>query len=235
MQSLHKVVLKLGLVLLLAAVMVEPVAASEWPEIKSPPDSVVSWVGNDMSQNGIPLKIKAFSSSLSVEDVINFYRSEWDDGTNKKPVTNTLADWHIIGRQIDEYYVTVQAKPGVNTNSEGFLSVSKLPAKLQRENTVDFPMLAQSRVISNTESSDPGTSGKTIIIENGFSTQSNVSFYESRLGEQGWKMTRDDLRQMNGKLAKYMYFRLRNKSCHLVISQDNAGNSVITANIVETN
>jgi len=47
-------------------------------------------------------------------------------------------------------------------------------------------------------------------------------------------MTRDEVSQVNGKLAKYMYFRLRGKSCHMVVNQDRNGLSVITANIVET-
>jgi len=161
MNSAKIIFSKIALSLVLIGFFTGTAYASEWPNIKSPPDTTVSWVGNDMVQNGVPLKIKSFSSSLSPEDIINFYRSEWDNESDRKAVINSVADWNIIGKQIGEYYLTVQAKAGVNTNSEGFMSVSKLPARYKKVPAVDFPMLATSRVISNTESKDPGMKAQT--------------------------------------------------------------------------
>jgi len=234
METSKKIILTKIFALMVLFVTGTPVNADEWPKIENPPQAHVVWVGDDLNQNGVPIKIKSFSSQATPEEIINFYNSAWNTGSDLKPVINDFGDWKIIGKQIGDYYLTVQAKQGEQTSSEGFLSVSKLPTYKGEEITTDFPKLGGSEILSKTKSYDPGVTGETIIIKNDYSIQSNVSFYEGKMVEKGWTMTRSDVQPVNGSVSKFLYFKRSKQACSIVINQSDLGQSVIVANVVAT-
>jgi hypothetical protein len=234
MTRMKRKILAFCTIVALSSLPVHEAQANDWPQLKGPPNAHVVWVADDMVQNGVPMQIKQFSSRMRPEDVIRFYQSEWDDGSQRKPVLNKLGEWTIIGKQFSEYYVTVQVKPGQSGGSEGFLGASKLPAGIKSKTTTDFPMLANSKLLSKTDSIDLTADANTIMLSNNYSVQSNTGFYESKMPERGWTLTRKDRVPGKGGYASFLYFQDDNRACTIVINQSRIGESLIVANVVQS-
>ena len=219
----------------LCALCSAPSYATAWPEIKDPPHSKVVWVGDDMTQNGVAMQIKTFASDLDVKSVIEFYRNSWAAlSLAAKPVENDLGEWKVIGYQQGDYLVTVQVRPQEKNGSEGHMAVSKLPTfKGQPELDSTFPRLPGTKILSDTRSQDAGKIGKTLILTNSNSVQSNQKYYESAMLQQGWTAAQSSSPQdANGV---YLYFQRSKEACVLTISRDpKAGGSQIVVNVVQS-
>jgi len=209
------------------------VNAEEWPHMIEPPSSSVVWVGDNVIQNGVAMRMKKFESELSVEDIINFYRAQWQGLAEYAPVENEMKDWSIIGIRLGDYYLTVQAKTGDELESEGFIGVSKLPVMTSTDLNVDFPILDGSEIISNTDSIDIGSSANTIILKNTYSVQSNVSFYQAEMSRDGWALMREAEQPGDWSGTKFMYFQKSKKSCLLTISNNDFGDTVVVVNKIK--
>jgi len=209
------------------------VHADNWPTIVNPPEADVVWVGDDINQNGLLMKIKNFKTKLSIDDVIDFYRIEWHSDSKEKPVENDLGPWKVIGKQVGEYYLTVQVKSSNNDNSEGFMGVSKLPVYAGNNENLDFPYLDGTTVESNTSTNDIGKSGQTFVLQNDYSIQSNVSFYESELPARGWAITHRDKQTVSGGMANFFYLQKNKRVISMIIHQNNLNKTVIVVNKIK--
>lgn len=234
------VLICLGLTLL-ASVKTSASLFDRWPEIPHPPQSKVAWVAENMVQNGVPMKIKTFSSELDKESVVDFYKSVWGNG-QVKPEINELGEWSVIGMIEGDYLMTVQAKKSSDKESkgsEGFLAISTLPKSAEQGSIrVDdsFPKLPGTKVMSDTRSLDTGRAGKTLVLENNYSVRSNASFYMSRLESKGWSIDPMSKEAHQGAVNNtYLYFRKDNQSCTITITKlkEKIGSSVVI-NITNT-
>jgi len=223
-------VIRTALIILLVSQLNSYVFASEWPVIEKIPGSHVVWVGDDMVQNGVPLRVKQFQSDMGIEDVIEFYRGQWEPVSKFAPVVNEIGEWKVIGRQEGDFYLTVQVKQGKDTASEGFMSVSKLPVFSGVDTGFDLPLLEGSVVLSRTGSHDIGREGETSVVTNDYSVQSNISYYEAKMQEDGWKATRSETRYVEGRPGKFIYFQKSKESCTILISEGERGESVLVFN-----
>ena len=212
------------------------VYADSWPRVESPPNAHVEWVGDNIVQNGVPMQIKSFRTESGVTDVIDFYKSQWASEVTP-PVLNTLGEWSIIGHKVGDYYVTVQAKTGSGEAAEGFIGVSQLPGASKPGPRSDFPRMGGTDLVSSTDTTDGARSAKTIVMENSFSVESNVSFYESNLSSEGWTLLQS--RRANpaetGADGHILYFNKRKQTCHIVVSPAKTGSTMVVANIVTNN
>lgn len=210
-------------------------SASEWPTIEAPPGASVQWVGDDIVLNGVPMQIKAFSSGAVPEQVLAFYRGLWGGGP-RPPVENRVGEWSVIGRQVSDFYMTVQVKSGAETGSEGFMGVSRLPQLRETpERDSDFPRLGGTQVISDMKSRDIGKKAHTLIMQNGYSVQSNVQFYESAMPARGWKQTQS--KEVDSGTAGrdggfVLFFNRRKEACHIVVNRSSAGDTLVVVNMV---
>ncbi len=231
---MRKILLKNIFGFLLFSLSIGLAIAEDWPEISHPPESKVVWVGDDINQNGLPMKVKKFNSDLDIQGVIGFYRAEWSTDSEFTPVENDLDDWKIIGKQTGDFYLTVQAKLSEDSTSEGFLTVSKLPvvSAIGPDLDTDFPVMSGTDLMSKTSTNDIGSSGETLVFKNDFSIQSNVSFYKSEMRSLGWDITREDIQPSTstGDIAKFIYFKRSKEACSIVISSNEHGDTVLVVN-----
>lgn len=194
----------------------------KWPNIPDPPQSEVAWVAENMTQNGVPMKIKNFSSRLGKKSITDFYMSKWSGSSGKKPVMNEAGEWTIIGKLEGKYLLTVQAKKNKN-GSEGFLAISTLPAVAKADSfrtDTKFPRMPGTKLMSDTRSIDDGRVGKTLILKNNHSVKSNATFYTNRLKSKGWALdpmaAEADRNTVN---TSYLYFRKNSESCTIAINK----------------
>ncbi len=87
--------------------LTSPLVYAGRPNFPAPPQAKVEWVSKNMQVNGIPTAIRAFHTQESIEQVIKFYRREWQRPVDKgKPgfmETIDAAPWYIISRIEDDY------------------------------------------------------------------------------------------------------------------------------------
>lgn len=206
--------------------------AEDWPEMIIPPSSNVQWVGKDMVQNGVPMQIQSFSSDSGVADVLAYYRDNWNTGSKFQAVENNVGDWQIIGKQVGDYMLTVQVKNGSTSSSEGYMAISKLPV-FDGDSKLDesFPRLGGTSVVSDTRSNDDGKKAKTLILQNSYSVQSNISFYEANLPSKGWQKRQSRPSGKSDVPGHVMYFERSGEACHIVINQDRNGKTVTLVNL----
>ena len=170
------------------------------PDFPPPPHSQVEWVGKDIEVNSIPTSIRAFHTNESIEEVVRFYRREWQRPVEKgKPGFTESIDaypWYIISRIEDDYLLTVQVQVKENdkSGSWGYLSISPLVdpnIKTPPELGKGLPKMSGSHVMSEHKSRDPGKKARTVIITNDYSVPSNVAFYRNHYDGKGWTKETD--------------------------------------------
>lgn len=211
------------------------VIAETWPSIKPPPEAHVSWVADNLDQNGVPMQIRTFSSLKNVEELLNFYRGNWTKNGKRNYVENKLGSASIIGTQEGNYYLTVQLQPSP-TGSQGFLTVSKLPESIRKNSfTVDtqFPRLGGSDVVSDTVSRDQGKLAKTLILKNQQSLQINLFFYKNNMANFGWHLVENKINQKNKNKDQSLYFERGKEVCSVVITREK-NFTYIVINVITT-
>jgi hypothetical protein len=140
-----------------------------------------------MNYEGMQLNIRRFDIELTVEQVLTFYRKQWEG----RYVENDMPPWLMISTKQGDRFFTVQAQPSGPGGAWGYLGASDLPRVLEKSGTLGgnkkpFPMMSGSVVVNDLESRDTGRRGRTLLINNGFSVQGNAGYYRDHYQSQGW-------------------------------------------------
>lgn len=208
------------------------VSAASWPQVSEPPRSNVQWVADNVIQNGIPMQVKTFRSTASLDAVMNHYRQDWT-GNGGSAIENRLGEWYVIGRREGEYYVTVQVRAMGKSESEGFIAVNNLSALLNEQASVDdpFPRMGGSQVVSKTVSSDLGRDATTLIFENSYTANANASFYVGELRITGWSLRTRFERPEAGYDTYTLYFERASEGCFITVADTGSGKTYIAVNL----
>jgi hypothetical protein len=227
---------KSRLFFILLCPILSPVLLAATPDFPPPPQAVVEWVGKNLEVNGIKSAVRSFHTRESIEKVVEFYRREW-----KRPVAKDMpgfmetidaAPWYIISRVEDGYLLTVQVQVKENdkSGSWGYLSMSPLPGKNNSISELGkgTPKMSNSHVLSEMKSNDPGKKASTMIISNGHSVSSNVTFYRNHYQSKGWTVETDrDLGQ--GKVHTLVFKTRLNRITMMFVKDKEATRIVINS------
>lgn len=203
--------------------------AFDLQELQAPPETRLSWVGQDIVQNGMSMQIVQLQSSRSIPEVLRFYREDWRNyhkpGT-RATVTRTVGEWQMLSTLIEQHNVVVQLKREASQTT-GFLSATPLDTQ-PRKNSISkhFPRQGGTQLISSTESNDGGAKATTLILQNNRSLRANQAFYQNSLQRSGWTLSRSNV--LGGTAA--MLFDRASGSMELAISRDK-GTTTIFANV----
>jgi len=208
-------------------------------KFKAPPRSTVEWVSPESRVEGMELKIRRFEAvSLSVDDVLKFYRKEWKDLAAELDVP----PWKMIGTKQRKEYWNVQIQKRAAGGVWGYLSVSDLPDLIDQGKPFGanaegvkgnggqgFPKMSGSTVINDFAQRDIGRKGRTLLIQNDFSVSSNASFYRSHYENRGYRSTIDQ--GDSGRGSHVLFMNKGNEQVSVTINQLQ-GKTSITANEV---
>ena len=209
-------------------------SATAKPKFPTPPNSNITVISDKMVVNGIPMNIKLFASKESAGEILDYYRRVWPEGTKKQPgytETGALAPWRILTRVEDGYLMTVQVKPAENNKgSSGYLAISKLPQPDKAPDLgKDFPKMRGTHVVNDIQSKDLAKRGRTIMMMNQASVNTNANFYKNYYENLGWASEMD--KTVSGGQTHSLRFRDGNQSVSIVI---HAGQRTsITAQIIK--
>ncbi len=199
------------------------------PKFPSPPDSTIGRLGESIVINGVAMDVRQFTSRRSVDEVLQFYREFWPQGTEERPgytETDILEPWRIITRVENGYLMTVQVNEDGDRGSTGLLGMSRLP---DPENLPTlgkgFPKMRGSHVINDILSRDTGKQGRTLQLSNQFSVENNANFYRHHFEGQGWGVDMDQT--LSGGDTHSLRFSSGIKSVSIVIHKAENGTIVI--------
>lgn len=163
-------------------------AASAGPQCPPAPrpEAAFQWVAEAMVFNGLPMQILRFDAKQTVDQVLAFYRSHWNGKGPQAPIEYPLGPWQVISAARGRCFYTVQVQ-AAGKGSTGFVAASDV-SQLQAARVVKpLPMMTGSSLVNDIEHRDPGKSGRTVLLTNGFSPEANADFYRRHLGDEGWK------------------------------------------------
>lgn len=229
-KPVHLFLTSLSALLFASIFMVEICGAVEIPNPK--------WlnpvlVADKMVINGLPSVVYYFKVDRAAEDVLQFYRTKWqmsEDGKNPGYKEVQADIWQVISRLSDKrYLLTVQVKNLGPFTSTGYLAIGDLKNMETRPDVgIDVPQMNGSKVVNDLTSHDPGKKGRSIMIVNDFSVQSNSDFYRQYYSDRNWSQL-IDLPQQGGQVLAFRHF---GKEAHLVINE-NFGSTQIVLLLVE--
>lgn len=166
-----------------------PVTALDNSEFSAPEDARLKAVGDDLNINGLPTRVWEISSTRSPEEVLAFYRQEWQRPAESEGpgyIEKEAGGWQIISRSEDPYLYTVQLREAAMGSSFGFLAVST-PMELADHTPDEFARPAGSELLMDLKSDDAGKRGRVVQFKNRQSVEANYRFYRKRYMARGWR------------------------------------------------
>ena len=201
--------------------------------LPAPPKSNIGLLGEKIVVNGIPTQIRLFSTSSSLQEVIDFYKTLWEEdvvtGVPGYIISTDLPPWTIISRIEEEYILTVQVTSNNKRRALGYLSMIPLDPAQRTKPGMDFPRMKGSMILNDTYSEDSGKKGRNILLKNSNSIKSNANFYRNHYQRLGWEEI-TEIPLHSGK-QQVLQFRRSNKHVTLVLKAQ-AGATIINSQSV---
>lgn len=183
---------RLACAALLLASLCADAAQSTWPPMPIPKGVVAFDLGEQLSINGLALRMRGLVSSANPSAVAALFRQD----LGQPLVENTLASKRILGRALGEYYVTVQLEPS-GTGTRGVMAMTKLGnANRQSEEYRKTGQLALARLpagstlVSRVDSVDNARRSTVEVFTNTYSTAINDDYLRNALRSDGYVLER---------------------------------------------
>ena len=166
-------------------------ATDACPDFPAPKSARLQSVAEEMSFNDVPMSIRRFDSGDAPNAILAYYREQWASSDKKSaPIEYPMGNWKVIAVLRGSCFFTVQVMTDGKTGSTGFLGVSAPPAATPQIRD-DLPMMTGSKVVNNIAHSDGGKVGRTVLLSNGFSPDTNAVFYRNAYAGRGWQVLND--------------------------------------------
>ncbi len=216
-------------------------AQASWPTIALPKEVQSFGIGEQLTVNGLPMRMRGFVSALNPEQLATLFRQSM----GKPLVENTLANKLILGRNQGEYYLTVQLEP-VGSGSRGIASVTNLKSAFENRATVQentehwlSRLPAGSQLLSQMTSVDAGKLSMHLLVINTQSEALNYERLKNLMRSDGLELE-NEVRAI-GKPAmakldgiangKTLLFKGTGKEAVATISRNGNGQTAIVLNI----
>lgn len=227
---------------LLLAVAGTALAQAPWPQIAIPEGIMLTDQGGEVSANGLPLRMRGFTSSAAPAVVAALFRQS----LGQPLIENMLGAKLVLGRSHGAHYLTVQLEAH-GAGSRGVIAVSELTAPLIASATsrdADQRLLgklaAGFSIVSRTASDDTRRRAEHVVLNNthsvGFSTES----IKGMLQGDGFTLERDSrpvsqfgtVQGLNEREARMLFFRKPGGEAVAVISRDVKGKTAVVLNTI---
>lgn len=227
------------LALLLAA---SRAAASAWPSIPIPKDAVAYSVGDQMTVNGIPLRVQGFFAKTTQGDTANWFRQR----LGKPVVENKLGSAIVLGRAEGQHYITVRLSPEPHGTS-GVVTIAHLHAAYYSRDTkkaVTERLLSRlppgSELVTELQSTDGGKQSQYYVLSNTYHEDVNRDRILELMREDGLalrfqaKAPDATLQQRSTQLSSGTVFIFNggSKEAIAVIARDTTGRTVVQVNVI---
>ncbi len=206
--------------------------ANAWPKVMYPPQTgLKTALADEMYVNGVPMQVHLFKTRLSVEQVLRFYRNRWADDFAE----SEYEQWQQISHYKGSYFITVQVK-NADVIDNGFETLGRLNISSfdehKKKKPVDFPMLADSKIINDIETLDKDKKGRTLLFLNRQSLDDNIAYYKSHFTKNNWTQV---MGKRVGDTGHVSVFKKNQDEVTINIRSIAGGSSVLVNEVLEKN
>lgn len=179
----------------------EATAQASWPVIALPKGVTQFDIAQQMTANGVPLRMQGILSAVAPGQVATLFR----ESLGQPLVENTLGPKLVLGRAQGEFYVTVQLEPA-GTGTRGLIAVTKLSSALEGRDasrTEELHVLSRfptgSKRISQMSSVDGRNAAEHQVLINNLGVDLNVEHVKRMLSNDGYTLERETAKVSNAR------------------------------------
>jgi hypothetical protein len=210
-----------------------PVRAERaWPTLALPADAQVWAVGEQLSANGVPMRVRGFLSPRPPAELARRLR----EGLGEATVQSRLGDRLILGRAERGFYLTVllDAVPG---GTRALVAVADLQTALRERGRTQSQarrwrerLPAGSQLLSHTQARDGARWSTQIVYRNGVSAERNAQALTAWLLQDGLEPQPTLHDPASG--AQVLLFQGRGQEASAVITRGPRGQAQVVLNTV---
>lgn len=173
-----------------ALVLAMTAPAGDWPNVPLPPEATGAAVSKNMLYNGVPMRASQISMPMELDEVVEFYRTQWAGNVVVDRINGKTIVGHLEGR----HYITVELTP-MGSRTEGTIGIMEVPDKpVDAQLGRGFDKPANTEVVSDIRYLDSSSGARTIVMKNRLSPYVNMRYYVQRLPSRGWSLERNPAR-----------------------------------------
>lgn len=217
-------------------------AQVSWPQVPIPEGVTTTDQGEQITANGLPIRMRGFTSSAAPVQVAE----QFHQSLGQPLVEDRVGAKLVLGRLQGEHFVTVQLE-AAGTGTRGLIAVTELTAALNGSTALrnaDQRLLAKLpagfSIVSRTTSADVRNRVEHIVLSNGHSIALNTESVKSMLGADGFTLERESQptgqsRSHRGAAtrdSKMLFFRSPSGEAVAVISRDDTGKTAVVLNTI---
>ena len=221
------------------------IAEVTWPSVKLPDGAASFPVGEQLSVNGLPMRIEGFVIRKAPLETAQWFRRSM----GKPLMENMVANKLVLGRGQGAFYITVQLEAfGPNgASTRGTVAVTDIQTAHQRRDdtaAVNARMLGRlpggSRLLNQMSSSDRGKLASYMVAENGHGEELNRRQLIDNLRAEGLALERESKLEpksapslpMEMMRGRTLYFKGNGKEATAVIRSGAEGKTNIVLNTI---
>lgn len=215
-----------------ALLAVSSVHAADWPSVALPKEARSFDVAEQITHNGLPMRLQGFLSSTPPDELIELFRR----GMGKPLVENRWGRQRILGHMQGEFYVSVQIE-SAGQGSRGMVAVTHLKGARDSEQASGRDVQlwrsrlpAGSQLLSHMASRDGTKHSLHLVFVNSHDEALNADRLKSMLSEQGLTFEREDSPGLAAN--RTLFFKGRDKEALATIHRDDAAQTSVVLNVV---
>lgn len=215
-------------------------AQTSWPQVAVPPGIVLTDQGGQVTANGLPVRMRSFTSAAGSAKVAELFRKSLGQPLVEDRVGARL----VLGRSQGEYYLTVQFE-AAGTGTRGVIAVTELTAALNgaaASRDADQRLLAKLaagfNIVSRTASIDARRRVEHVVLTNQHSIGLSVDSLKGMLGADGFTLEREtrpgnqpnQFQRATSRDARTLFFKKTGGEAIAVVSRDDTGRTAVVLN-----
>jgi hypothetical protein len=161
------------------------------PDIAPPPGGRSFWIARAMRLNGMPLTLKAFSSTMNAEEALHHFEHRLKTSASIATQRSQEGNWRILAVFAPEYFVTIRARNEAN-GVQGTIAVSPVTEKSRASRRTTFPHPAPTHVVNLQQYDDEGVEAEHISFVSRRTASIEARDFAATLSRAGWQLVRNE-------------------------------------------
>ena len=220
-------------------------AETAWPNVAVPKEARRFAIAEQMTVNGLPMRLQGFVSMATLPQVAQWFR----DSLGKPLVENTLGNKLILGRSQGDYYILIQLETigsASDGGTRGLVAVSQLRTAYDNRTATRAAterllshLPSGSRLMSQMASTDGDKQASYVVISNSYNEDLNRDRLASMLRDDGFILEREaqavsDTQPLpaSARNGRTLFFKGPGKEAMAVIVRDEAGRTTVVLNTI---
>ena len=224
---------------LLYVILSTPAFSTElsWPNVALPDDIQAFNVGENVSFNGIPVRLQGFVSSRSPEQLAQWFHQKMGEPL----MDDRIGNKRVLGRLQHDAYITIQIESQAK-GSRGVVAMtmmSEIPKNQKKNEELNQYWLNKmppgSRLLQQVVSQDGNRYSTHLTFSNAYSAGVNCDAVLRALKSEAYELE-DGLStksaSINSGSPLALYFNGKNKQAIALVKRIEAGSSIVVLNLI---